>query len=99
MSCVSQAAGPTMHKKLNVRAPHMRALKADGEEYDITDTCLSTAFMEKITAKGNFAQFQPTEFQCLNDTFLFEGKKTCSMDPKFRYFLIERYLTFFLFLK
>jgi len=50
----------------------------DGEEYDITKTCLDKDFMDNLLS----VSLQPTEFECLDDT-------VCDKDKKYRYFLID----------
>jgi len=72
ISCVEQEAGPHMGRK---KAPS--SIK-NGDEYDISQTCLDDKFMENLLS----VSLQPTEFTCLDDT-------VCDKDPKYRYFLIN----------
>jgi len=72
ISCVEQEAGPHMGRK---KGPS--SLK-NGDEYDISQTCLDDKFMENLLS----VSLQPTEFTCLDDT-------VCDKDPKYRYFLIN----------
>jgi len=73
LSCVEQEAGPHMGRKKNNAAP----LK-DGNDYDISKTCLDKDFMDNLLS----VSLQPTEFVCLDDT-------VCDKDEKYRYFLIN----------
>lgn len=74
ISCVEQEVGP--HHRIGNTAG--AAPLRNGDEYDISQTCLSKKFMENLLS----VSLQPTEFVCLDNT-------VCDTDKRFRYFLIN----------